>query len=101
MAQPHCKADDEDLPSPGSLIFEEGKYLVKPSSASQLITPFETRPSELSFHLQSHVIQTSSISFLYLLLLGLPHSLKTEGWLSCRGNLLPHCFSFLNNFSTF
>lgn len=98
MAQPRCKADDKDLPSPGSLILEEGQYLVKPSSASQLITRLETRPSELSFHLRSHVIQTSSISFLYLLFRGLPHSLKTEGWLSCRGNLLPPPLLFSQQF---
>lgn len=59
-------------------------------SASLHIPQFETRLAELSHSIRDHASSRLPLfPFLYLLFLSLPHSLKTEGWLSCHGDPLP------------
>lgn len=101
VSEPCSLRTEVYLCQPGWLLSEAENPLPRPALRFQLIT--QPPSGAVWLPSPSRAIQAPSrLPFLYLLCLRPPHSVETEGWLSCHGNPLPPPFSlFLHNLSTF
>ena len=95
VAEPCCKADDKDLPPPGSWLFEEGHLLWGPLLLPSLSLQLISLHCLIPFAVTCHPGFLYFLSFIYYALV-FPAFGELREWLSCHGNLLPSphfCFS--------